>query len=95
VIALSLTVSLNGMEMSSSGSTSDSRYEVPLGPMLGPMIDESGCAGDSFKHKRPLEVMWDRREVVLSAGVVFEPDDDPAGGAAGTGPACLLTSALS
>ncbi len=39
---LSLTVSLNGKEMRSSGSTSDSRNETPFGPAEGPTMEESG-----------------------------------------------------
>jgi hypothetical protein len=41
--------------------------------------------------------MWERREDVLSAGVVDE-EDDPAPAAvpaAGTGPACLVTNDVS
>ena len=41
-IERSLTVSLNGIEMSSSASTSDSRYELPFGPDDGPRIEDIG-----------------------------------------------------
>jgi hypothetical protein len=61
-IALILTGSLKGMEMRSSGSTSDSRYERPLGPAPEPRIDERGCEADSFRHERPLVVMCESRE---------------------------------
>lgn len=61
-MALSLTGSRNGIVIKSSGSTSDSRYEEPLDPRAGPKIDESGCEDDSFRHERPLEVMWGKRD---------------------------------
>lgn len=70
-MALSLTASLNGMEMRSSGSTSDSRYEVPLGPWAGPTMDDRGCEADSLRHERPLAVIWLRREEESEA------DEDP------------------
>jgi hypothetical protein len=97
-----LTGSRKGIAMSSSGSTSLSRYERPLGPALGPTIEERGCEADSFKHVRPFDVMLWRRDEVASAGAVAgadEPVELDAVGleavGAGTGPACCATSALS
>ena len=84
---LSLTDSMNGMVMSSSASTSDSRYDDPLGPWLGPKMDESGWELDSFKQVRPLEVMWGSNETEsgLAGADADDDEDDPA---AGAGPAC-------
>jgi len=85
--------------MSSSGSTSDSRYDRPLGPADGPMIEDTGWSDDSLRQERPFDVTLLRRDEVLSAGV----EDEAAAGvaaagldpAAGTGPACCDTSAVS
>lgn len=45
------------MAMSSSGSVSLSRYERPLGPALGPMMEDKGWVEDSLRQVRPFEVM--------------------------------------
>ena len=84
-MARSLTASLKGMEMSSSASTSDSRYELPFGPAPLPRMEERGCELDSLRQVSSFEVMLERRE--LSAGVLGaeEEADDEAAARAGGG----------
>lgn len=83
------------MEMSSSGSASDSRKLHPLGPAFGPRIDESGWSFDSPRHWRPVAEISEMREP--SAGAAGAEDEDAAevgaADAATTGPECCFTSA--